>query len=166
MERGGPLQRKTPMSRGSAPLKRVAPAKIPQPRTPQPRNRPAPRPTGPPLAIRALCFTRDRSLCIRCGAPATNLQHREGRGMGGRQDPAERARVNSPAYLLSLCGSGTTGCHGWVETNRTEARELGYATRRNSPTDPATVPVLTVDGWQLFLDDGTRIPTTAPQETP
>lgn len=42
--------------------------------------------------------------------------------MGGTTDP----RINDPRNLILLCGSGTTGCHGWVESNRRTAQRLGY----------------------------------------
>lgn len=161
------LTRKTPLASSGAGLAARAPlARVPLPRrTPDPaRRRPTPRPTGPDRGTRQVVHERDQGRCVRCTAPASNTHHREGRGMGGRQDPLEQARINSPAYLLSLCGSGTTGCHGWVETNRTQARAEGYLLRRNAPRPAATVPVLTAAGWELFTDTGHRIPTTAPAE--
>lgn len=42
--------------------------------------------------------------------------------MGGTTDPA----INDPRNLVTLCGSGTTGCHGWVESQRDRARQLGW----------------------------------------
>lgn len=87
--------------------------------------------------------------------------------MGGRQG-ADRARVNGIAYRLSLCGSGTTGCHGWVESHREEAARLGYLLPRNGrPLDPARVRVLTGaatdrPAWQTFTHDGRRAPTGPP----
>jgi hypothetical protein len=69
--------------------------------------------------------------------------------MGGSKDP----RLNLPANLITLCGSGTTGCHGWVEEHPLEAREFGWAVRRGR--DPAEVPVLTFENvWLLLHDDG------------
>ena len=55
--------------------------------------------------------------------------------MGGSKDPV----TNSPANLLLLCSSGTTGCHGWVESHR----ELAYATGLlvHSWQDPRKVPL-------------------------
>jgi len=41
--------------------------------------------------------------------------------MGGSKNEL----LHLPANLIALCGSGTTGCHGWVESNRTKAREMG-----------------------------------------
>lgn len=42
--------------------------------------------------------------------------------MGG----SKRPELHQPANLIVLCGSGTTGCHGWVESHRHQARESGY----------------------------------------
>lgn len=188
MKPGGPLQRRTPLTggkgpqrkagiRGQRPVKAVrdeieaAPA-IPRQRagtgriTRTPKPRPAPKATGPSLATLGLVHLRDAGRCVRCLAVGANTHHREPRGMGGRRDPAELDRINNVEYLLWLCGSGTTGCHGWVESNRRLARAQGYLLRRNAARPAADVPVLTALGWQLFTTDGRRIPTSPPEETP
>lgn len=59
--------------------------------------------------------------------------------------------INEPANLVTLCGSGTTGCHGHVEHHPTEAKAFGWSVSRNGPP-PSDVPVLTQDGW-VFLDN-------------
>ena len=66
--------------------------------------------------------------------------------MGGSRDGWE----DSPANLVVLCGSGTTGCHGWVESHRAEARELGYLVPRGILT-PADVSVEWF-GEAVYLD--------------
>jgi hypothetical protein len=64
-------------------------------------------------ASRVLGPARDHA-CVRCGRRAASWHHRLARGRGGPDD----------AYnCIPLCGSGTTGCHGWVEHNRAAARE-------------------------------------------
>jgi hypothetical protein len=93
---------------------------------------------------------RSRQRCERCGttnAARWSLHHRKPRGMGGTKDPM----INSPANLLLLCGSGTEGCHGWVETHRTEAYEFGLLVHRND--DPESVCVKLMYGL-VRLDDG------------
>lgn len=50
-----------------------------------------------------------------------SAHHRKARGMGGSRNPD----INQPANLLMVCGSGTTGCHGFIESNRLWAYELG-----------------------------------------
>lgn len=105
--------------------------------------------------------TRDFFACARCGAggesgwPLTT-QHRVARGMGGSRE----AWINQPANLITLCGSGTTGCHGWVEANPAKARELGLSVSRFGEA-PAVVPVKTWRGWLYLNDDGTT--TAAPE---
>jgi hypothetical protein len=55
--------------------------------------------------------------------------------MGGTSRPES----NGPANLLLLCGSGTTGCHGRIESNRSEAYEKGWLV--GQVNDPREVPV-------------------------
>ncbi|MFI0469270.1 HNH endonuclease [Saccharopolyspora sp. 5N102] len=77
-------------------------------------------------------------LCERCGvALGANIHHRRPRGAGGSKDPA----TNTPSNLLLLCGSGTTGCHGWVESYRIIAYRHGWL----------------LHSWQLALDTPVRI---------
>lgn len=91
---------------------------------------------------------RDIGLCVRCGTPDNlTTHHRKPRGMGGTKDPA----INDLANLLTLCGSGTTGCHGWVEANRAEAKRLGFLVSQWA--DPAVVPVASWRGWVLVDGD-------------
>jgi len=102
-----------------------------------------------------LALLRERSVgrCEMCGRPATNTHHRRPRGMGGSKDPA----TDRPANLARLCGSGTTGCHGWIENNRTAAEDCGWLVPQGH--DPATVPILIMGlggmlDWVLLDDDG------------
>ena len=104
-----------------------------------------------PQASVDLVHHRSRQRCERCGtASATrwSLHHRKPRGMGGTKDPM----INSPANLLLLCGSGTEGCHGWVETHRAEAYDSGLLVHRGD--DPASVPVKLMRGLVLLGDGG------------
>lgn len=79
--------------------------------------------------------------------------------MGGTR----RAETNSPAALILLCGSATTGCHGWVETHPAAAHENGWAIRQSD--DPLQLPVWHWQRGLIFLTaDGAwsqRKPTTA-----
>lgn len=47
-----------------------------------------------------------RPWCVVCGHRATNLHHEPPKGLGGV------GRKGTEPARLSLCGSGTTGCHG------------------------------------------------------
>lgn len=52
-------------------------------------------------------------LCVVCLRPATNWHERLPRGRGGPRDPFN---------AVPLCGSGTTGCHGYVTEHPEWAR--------------------------------------------
>ena len=120
-------------------------------------DRKPPKNTGPDAATVALVIERDRG-CVRCGANVAggvrgvdfSIQHRRARGAGGTR----RVDTNSPAALIVLCGSATTGCHQHVESFRAEAREFGWAVRQSD--DPAVMPVLHAvhGGWVLLSPAG------------
>lgn len=113
-------------------------------------------------AVRRQVIERDQGRCVVTGAfvvdPDTlrpygqfSIHHRRPRGMGGSKDPA----VNSPANLLLLSGTGTTGAHGWVESHRAEAVDQGLIV--SQAQSPELVPVmhwlyglsfLTRTGWE------------------
>jgi hypothetical protein len=57
---------------------------------------------------------------------------------------------NSPANILLLCGSGTEGCHGWVESNRADAYAQGLLLHQGD--DPCEMPV-TLRYGTVFIDD-------------
>jgi len=117
--------------------------------------------TGLARAMRHLVIARDLCRCVRCGIsvcdPETftpwhqfSLQHRRARGAGGSKNPL----TNSPVNLIVLCGTGTTECHGWVESHRIKAQHLGFAVAQWQ--DPELIPVqhwlhgpafLTAGGW-------------------
>lgn len=116
------------------------------------------RRTDPPAATVRLVRDRDGNACARCGRPdGLTTHHRRARGMGGSQWPG----INLPANLLTLCGSGTTGCHGWVESHREAATTAGLLVSKYA--DPADVPVWTWRGWMRL--DNTGAATPALQET-
>jgi hypothetical protein len=98
-------------------------------------------------------WERDLSRCFRCclvlhrGHGGYSIHHRQPGGMGG--DP-------TPAYwrlsrVVLLCGSATTGCHGWAERNRTAAEGQGLLVRHGA--DPAAVPVSRWKRTWVLLDD-------------
>lgn len=89
--------------------------------------------------------------CLRCGRnthgdwwPGHSTHHRKSR----------RFHDDSPENLVRLCGSGTTGCHGWVHEHPAEAERLGYILP--SWRDPLNAPVRDWNGdWWWLLTDGT-----------
>lgn len=110
--------------------------------------------TGPTPAVREQVCDRDHWTCQKCGNYVGpfgdfSVHHRRPRGMGGSLRP----ETNLPANLIFLCGSGTTGCHGEVESKREDAYAAGFLVRQGAR--PSSVPVLTHRGWRLLADDAT-----------
>lgn len=102
-------------------------------------------------AAREAILTAAGWACVGCGRGGTlNTQHRRARGMGGSVDPDLGQAPNG----VALCGSGTTGCHGWAESHPVEAELLGW--RLTPAQDPLTTPWWHRSyGWvSWMLDDG------------
>lgn len=70
--------------------------------------------------------------------------------MGGTRS----AWINEPPNLLLLCGSGTTGCHGWVESHRDDARRDGFLVAAWEAVE--TVPFRDLNGDWWLLPDGLK----------
>lgn len=100
--------------------------------------------------------------CLRCGANIHDPSCWPGRSGHHRQlrraaDPDVR---HSPANIVELCGSGTTGCHGWVHQHVKEAERLGLIVPLGR--DPRTTPVRDWQGiWLRLNQDGTATRLTA-----
>lgn len=183
MKRGAPLQRRTPLTarpkehRYERPpaavidleqARRALAHRAAAEAAPSHEHAPVPAPVRPAKssdgsftpATRSLILARDRFTCqnFTCGRrvdtaswPGYSLQHRIARGAGGTRDP----RIADPDNGITLCGSATTGCHGWVESDTTgEAERRGLAVP--SWADPETVPVRTPGGW-VRLDRHGRV---------
>jgi hypothetical protein len=58
--------------------------------------------------------------CVRCGARGSNRHEKLPRSRGGLRDEFN---------TVVLCGSGTTGCHGWVTANPAAAEVEGLYVR-------------------------------------
>ena len=92
--------------------------------------------TGPDRKTRNLVLERDGYACVCCGhsiiGQRYSLQHRKRRSQGGG---------NSPSNLITVLGTGTTGCHERIDSRRDPADEAqGYTVR--SWQDPAQIPVM------------------------
>lgn len=95
----------------------------------------------PPVKVTALVDARDDYRCIRCGMSlyvTDGSRHHRMR----RRDGGHRA-----SNLILLCGSGTTGCHGWAHNHPEAARAEGIIVPANGRALPELIPVLT---WWLF----------------
>lgn len=100
---------------------------------------------------------RSMERCEMCGGPPGSASHRRPAGQGGPW---------SPSNLLVACGTGTTGCHGWLEANRAHADAGGWQIMRpDEGSTPADVPVwLPYHGGWVALDDegGTALAMDGP----
>jgi len=85
-----------------------------------------------------------------CTGQAANLHHRLPRRMGGTSNPAASTACNA----LHLCGSGTTGCHGWIEAHRAEA--LGRGWLLHAGQDPAVEPATIRGRFPVWLTEAGR----------
>lgn len=66
---------------------------------------------------------------------------------------------HGPSNIVELCGSGTTGCHGWVHQHVREAERLGLIVPLGR--DPRTTPVRDWRGdWLRLNQDGTATTLT------
>lgn len=148
MKRGGPLQRYKPLRQ--TPLKRAG-------------IHPRIVPTGPEAHTVDTVLERDCHSCAVCGRGITgqrgvdwSIHHRRARGMGGTTAPD----TNLPSNLLTVCGNGTEGCHGLIESRRPEALDRGWLLRAGDVPSQRPVQHM-LHGWVYLTDDG-RISRAAP----
>jgi hypothetical protein len=107
-----------------------------------------------PSGVRATVLSRDAGKCARCNVSVLNIpasvHHRRRRGSGGTSDH----RSFDPRNLVTLCGTGTTGCHGEVESYRALAYDTGWLIRSY---DELHLPMFSKDGRRVTLtEDGGR----------
>lgn len=113
--------------------------------------------------VRALVDARDSGFCRRCGRPTWDgdfsRHHRIPHGAGGS------ALVDRASNVVTLCGSGTTGCHGHVEGNREESEILGYLLPKLNPDIDTELEEIFVHeyGWVVLGDDGSITACAAPR---
>lgn len=79
--------------------------------------------------------------------------------MGGSRDP----RINDPRNLVLVCGSGTTGCHHEIESDRELALGTGWLLRS---LDDLDTPLVTIYGTRVLLyANGSRKDSGDDEET-
>lgn len=112
----------------------------------------------PTPETRGIVLGRDMFRCARCGRGvefcAFSIHHRR-----LRSHPFDG--LHEASNLITLCGTGTTGCHGWVHANPQLAYEHGWLV--HAWQDPKRVPIDHAKwGWCYLWDDGTvaTIPET------
>ena len=113
--------------------------------------------TGASPIVRASVINRGGGTCEICNKSLysemyVSLHHRKPRKMGGSKDVA----LNESSNLMMICGSGTSGCHGYVESNRELSYENGWLV--HSYENPATKPVLIRNVFMLLDNEATYIP--------
>ncbi|KFI56560.1 HNH endonuclease [Bifidobacterium callitrichos] len=107
---------------------------------------------NPTDQTRRLTAMRDHYECVRCGNELDqiwgghSLHHRI-----PRSHPFPG--LHEPANLIHLCGSGTTGCHGWVHNHPLRSYENGWLVHMDQ--DPTLIPVWSArHGWILLDNQG------------
>lgn len=85
-----------------------------------------------------------------CEGRAAGVHHRQKRSAGGRWHPAN---------LVDACGSGTTGCHGYVEAHPAEAMRLGWwlEQRQDALEVPAWLWTPQGRAWWRWTDAGLTV---------
>lgn len=156
-------ERRAPMRRGAgpkrkAPMPRVSPAGR-KPAKAAPKAAPKAKATPVPEALRSLALARATVdgvvRCDCCGQPigwgGYSAHHRDARGMGG----SSRGNPHTAANVIVLAGSGTTLCHGRVESERSWSYARGLLIRGEVAL-PETTPMLrhgvswvipSLEGW-------------------
>lgn len=137
------IARKTELKRGRVLARKKPMARVAMARRTVEKQRKQARDTGPTAATKALLWERAGGACERCSLPLSDGQpfsrhHRRPRGSGGSSVPC----INEVTNLLLLCGTATTGCHGWVEVHPTESYREGWKVHLTSLSPPARIPVL------------------------
>lgn len=118
-------------------------------------------PIGGEAKVRQVVRERSGGICeifipAVCRGRAENISHRKAVGQGGRW---------TTANCMDACGSGTTGCHGWVEDHWHAAHKMGLRLARSE--NPLDVPVLMRTaqwpfGWYTLDDYGTISASAGP----
>lgn len=88
---------------------------------------------------------REQQRCARCGViiwAGGSRHHRKFKGRRGGDEVSNG---------ILLCGSGTTGCHGWAHAHPVSARMKGFALE--SHEDPKFHPVEHALYGVVWLDD-------------
>ena len=109
------------------------------------------RMTGFSPRVQAVIAERSGEVCeiqVDCGgAAAVQFHHRRPRGSGG----SSLEWVNMPTNALHVCEA----CHRWVESNRAQARWMGWLVPLNGCAVAAGVRVkYRCESWVVLDDDG------------
>lgn len=111
----------------------------------------------PSRATCDLVDARDECCCVRCGRSLYSVLtfSRHHRRMRSHPFPG----LHLPGNVIDVCGSGSTGCHGYIHEHPAESYEMGWLVRGTSDVLPTEVPMLTaLHGWVLIDDAGNWTP--------
>lgn len=107
--------------------------------------------TSVPALVARKVDLRDEWCCRRCGIRLSIVEgsrhHRQRRGAGG----------HVTSNLILLCGSGTTGCHGWVHSHVTMAVSRGLIVPVNGRARSKFIPIYLRGSWWLLDDVGGQV---------
>jgi 5-methylcytosine-specific restriction endonuclease McrA len=104
-------------------------------------------------AVRKAAASRDDGMCLRCARPATDVHHRQLKGMGGTSDEYRKYGL---ANTVCLCRS----CHSHVHAHPAESYESGFLV--HSWNDPEEVPLKSGAAIIWLRADGTRTEDSPP----
>lgn len=99
-------------------------------------------------ACRRIVYARADKFCERCCRNGSlSVHHRVKRSQGGKW---------TASNCVLVCGSGVTGCHGWIEHHADAAAAEGFHVRPWD--DPALIPLWWRSSrWVLLRDDGEMV---------
>jgi hypothetical protein len=136
--------KRTEMPPRTVPLPRSTIGRNQGPKTPAKRR---PKDTGPDKVTSIAVLERDEWACVKCGTGAHgqrgldySIHHRRLRAQGVD---------NGLPNLVTLCGDGVRGCHGWAHHNRSAAEAEGLIVR--SGFDLLQAPIFHHAYGQIFL---------------
>jgi 5-methylcytosine-specific restriction endonuclease McrA len=83
--------------------------------------------------------------CEKCGSSGPlSMDHLKNRSQGGDWRPSN---------IVVLCGSGTTGCHGWKTGNPDAAWRAGWRLLRDEEPGTRPIELHSWAHWPVLLDD-------------
>ena len=110
-----------------------------------------------------LVDARDECRCVCCGKSLYSVLtfSRHHWHMRSHSFPG----LHEASNVIDVCGSGSTGCHGWIHEHPKEALANGWLVS-GYDDQPETVPILTAQhGWVLLDNNGNWTPTEQPKES-
>ena len=121
-------------------------------------ERPAKQTAKDERVAREVVGRRDGGVCVKCRRVhpigGVSWDHRKNRSQGG---------LWLPSHGQLLCGTGTTGCHGWRTSRVEEAVAAGYAVPGWPRADPREWPArrwvntprgFVREAWVVYDDEG------------